>query len=66
MGLHASIPVKVEEKFHTGDYVRMGEGENADYLWECWNMPHKIGTSGSAKNTGFFFLITLFLEGYCI
>ena len=30
--------VKFELKFHTGDYVRMGEGVNAAYLWD---MPHK-------------------------
>ena len=39
-GLHASIPSKVEVKFHTGYYVSMGVGENADYLWECWDMHH--------------------------
>ena len=33
-GQHARMPVKFEVKFHTGYYVRMGEGENVAYLWE--------------------------------
>ena len=40
--------------FHTGDFVNMGEGENAAY-WGVGKCSTKVRTSGIAKLLTFFF-----------